>query len=62
MDLTDMGDHKAVGPALLEIVDAENPPLRAAGRSTHTGRLAARPGNPRDSLETCPNSTPQHAR
>ncbi|MFD9444693.1 SDR family NAD(P)-dependent oxidoreductase [Streptomyces sp. NPDC060006] len=28
MDLTTMGDPKAVGPALLEIVDAENPPLR----------------------------------
>ncbi|MEV0218540.1 SDR family NAD(P)-dependent oxidoreductase [Streptomyces sp. NPDC050704] len=28
MDLTTMGDPKAAGPALLKIVDAENPPLR----------------------------------
>ncbi len=28
LDLSDMGDPKAVGPALLTIVDAENPPLR----------------------------------
>ena len=28
LDLSDMGDPKAVGPALLTIVDTENPPLR----------------------------------
>jgi NAD(P)-dependent dehydrogenase (short-subunit alcohol dehydrogenase family) len=28
VDLSDLGDPKAVGPALLTIVDAENPPLR----------------------------------
>ncbi|MGW0828011.1 SDR family oxidoreductase [Streptomyces sp. NPDC002845] len=28
LDLSDLGDPKAVGPALLKIVDAENPPLR----------------------------------
>ncbi|MGW1751773.1 SDR family NAD(P)-dependent oxidoreductase [Streptomyces sp. NPDC002092] len=28
LDLSDMGDPKAVGPALLAIVDTENPPLR----------------------------------
>ncbi|WDV55909.1 hypothetical protein PV963_39000 [Streptomyces coeruleorubidus] len=30
LDLSDMGDPKAVGPALLTIVDAENPPLRVS--------------------------------
>lgn len=28
LDLSDLGDPKAVGPALQQIVDAENPPLR----------------------------------
>jgi NAD(P)-dependent dehydrogenase (short-subunit alcohol dehydrogenase family) len=28
LDLSDLGDPKAVGPALLTIVDTENPPLR----------------------------------
>ncbi|MFI1356385.1 SDR family oxidoreductase [Streptomyces sp. NPDC020898] len=28
LDLSDLGNPKAVGPALLSIVDAENPPLR----------------------------------